>query len=138
MSLKDLSITKVKRLSLREVKLPAPEIKVEPILVDPHPMEEDLSFMPIDTNLLYPPILRCFKPNSKLYKLEDEFIRTKGGSNRVDIINYLDKVKRQERAPDKAQEDKAEELLKALRDEISGKPVDPERKTKDLQKVIFK
>ncbi len=86
----------------------------------------------------YPPILRYFKPNSKLYKLEDEFIRIKGGSTRMDIIRYIDKIKRQEKPPDKPQEDKLEELVKTLRDEVSGKPIDLEIKPRNMQKVIFK
>jgi hypothetical protein len=40
MSLLSTDITKVKRLSLREVKLPAPELRVEPILVERPPSEE--------------------------------------------------------------------------------------------------
>ena len=47
MSLLSTDITKVKRLSLREVKLPAPEIRVEPItpiLVERPPTDEDIAY----------------------------------------------------------------------------------------------
>lgn len=47
MSLLSTDITKVKRLSLREVKLPAPERKVEPItpiLVEKPPTEEEVVY----------------------------------------------------------------------------------------------
>ena len=47
MSLLSTDITKVKRLSLREVKLPAPEIRVEPItpiLVERPPTDEEIAY----------------------------------------------------------------------------------------------
>jgi len=47
MSLLSTDITKVKRLSLREVKLPAPEIRVEPItpiLVERPPSDEEIAY----------------------------------------------------------------------------------------------
>ena len=47
MSLFSTDITKVKRLSLREVKLPAPEPRVEPItpiLVEKPPTEEEIAY----------------------------------------------------------------------------------------------
>jgi hypothetical protein len=47
MSLLSTDITKVKRLSLREVKLPAPEIRVEPItpiLVERPPTAEEIAY----------------------------------------------------------------------------------------------
>lgn len=47
MSLLSTDITKVKRLSLREVKLPAPEIRVEPItpiLVERPPIDEEIAY----------------------------------------------------------------------------------------------
>jgi hypothetical protein len=47
MSLLSTDITKVKRLSLREVKLPAPELRVEPItpiLVEVHPTDEEVIY----------------------------------------------------------------------------------------------
>lgn len=44
MSLLSTDITKVKRLSLREVRLPAPEEKVEPILVERPPTDEEIAY----------------------------------------------------------------------------------------------
>jgi len=47
MSLLSTDITKVKRLSLREVKLPAPELRVEPItpiLVERPPTDEEIAY----------------------------------------------------------------------------------------------
>jgi hypothetical protein len=47
MSLLSTDITKVKRLSLREVKLPAPELRVEPIapiLVERPPSDEETAY----------------------------------------------------------------------------------------------
>jgi len=47
MSLLSTDITKVKRLSLREVKLPAPEVRVEPItpiLVERPPTDEEIAY----------------------------------------------------------------------------------------------
>jgi len=47
MSLLSTDITKVKRLSLREVKLPAPELRVEPItpiLVERPPSDEEIAY----------------------------------------------------------------------------------------------
>lgn len=47
MSLLSTDIAKVKRLSLREVKLPAPEIRVEPItpiLVERPPTDEEIAY----------------------------------------------------------------------------------------------
>jgi hypothetical protein len=45
MSLLSTDITKVKRLSLREVKLPAPEVKVfTPILVEKPPTDEEIAY----------------------------------------------------------------------------------------------
>lgn len=47
MSLLSTDITKVKRLSLREVKLPAPEVRVEPItpiLVEKPPTDEEIAY----------------------------------------------------------------------------------------------
>lgn len=47
MSLLSTDITKVKRLSLKEVKLPAPELRVEPItpiLVERPPTEEEIAY----------------------------------------------------------------------------------------------
>lgn len=47
MSLLSTDITKVKRLSLKEVKLPAPELRVEPttpILVERPPTEEEITY----------------------------------------------------------------------------------------------
>jgi len=47
MSLLSTDITKVKRLSLREVKLPAPELRVEPltpILVERPPTNEEIAY----------------------------------------------------------------------------------------------
>jgi hypothetical protein len=47
MSLLSTDITKVKRLSLREVKLPAPETKVEPITpiqVESPPTDEETAY----------------------------------------------------------------------------------------------
>jgi len=47
MSLLSTDITKVKRLSLREVKLPAPEVRVElitPILVEVPPTDEEIIY----------------------------------------------------------------------------------------------
>lgn len=47
MSLLSTDITKVKRLSLREVKLPAPEVRLDsitPILVEVPPTDEDLVY----------------------------------------------------------------------------------------------
>ena len=50
MSLLSTDITKVKRLSLREVKLPAPELRVEPItpiLVERPPSDEEIAYSKI-------------------------------------------------------------------------------------------
>jgi hypothetical protein len=47
MSLLSTDITKVKRLSLREIKLPAPELRVEPItpiLVERPPSDEEIAY----------------------------------------------------------------------------------------------
>jgi hypothetical protein len=47
MSLLSIDITKVKRLPLREVKLPAPELRVEPItpiLVERPPSDEEIAY----------------------------------------------------------------------------------------------
>jgi hypothetical protein len=47
MSLLSTDITKVRRLSLREVKLPAPEVRVEPItpiLVERPPTDEEITY----------------------------------------------------------------------------------------------
>ena len=47
MSLLSTDITKVKRLSLREIKLPAPEVRVEPItpiLVERPPTDEEIMY----------------------------------------------------------------------------------------------
>lgn len=47
MNLLSTDITKVKRLSLREVKLPAPEVRIEPIipiLVEKPPTDEEIAY----------------------------------------------------------------------------------------------
>jgi len=47
MSLLSIDITKVKRLSLREVKLPTPELRIEyvtPILVERPPTDEEIAY----------------------------------------------------------------------------------------------
>lgn len=46
MSLRNTDITKVKRISLREVKLPAPEVKVQPTttLVDTPPTDDEIAY----------------------------------------------------------------------------------------------
>jgi hypothetical protein len=52
MSLLSTDITKVKRLSLREIKLPAPELRVEPItpiLVDKPPSDEEIAYSKLIT-----------------------------------------------------------------------------------------
>jgi hypothetical protein len=44
MSLLSTDITKVKRLSLKEVKLPAPELRIEPIQVERPPTDEEIAY----------------------------------------------------------------------------------------------
>ncbi len=44
MSLLSKDITKVKRLSLREVKLPAPERRIEPITTERPPTDEEIAY----------------------------------------------------------------------------------------------
>lgn len=44
MSLLSVDITKVKRLSLREVKLPAPEVREEPITPEKPPTGEEIAY----------------------------------------------------------------------------------------------
>lgn len=44
MRLRSTDITKVKRLSLREVKLPAPEVRVEPNTTESSPTDEDIIY----------------------------------------------------------------------------------------------
>lgn len=154
MSLKDVNITKAKpSLSLLGVKVeepPAPQPQPpimgeeDPLLMEAeelfYTMEREPSPHPHEEEAIPYPVLRYFKPGSKLSSLEDEFIHIKGGSNRMGIIRYIDGLKRQEKAPDKAQGDKLEELIQALRDEVSGKPIGSiaGAPSRDLQGSIFK
>jgi len=153
MSLKSINIAKIKpSLSLIGVKPeepPAPQpqppaIEEDALLKEAevlfYTMERDPSPHPHEAEEAPHPVLRYFKPGSRLYALEDEFIRSKGGSNRMGIVRYIDELKRQEKAPDKAQGDKLEELIQALRDEVSGKPIGSiaGAPSRDLQGSIFK
>ena len=64
MSLLSTDITKVKRLSLREVKLPAPELRVEPltpILVERPPTNEEIAYSKlVIINPLIEDLVECF------------------------------------------------------------------------------
>jgi len=80
MSLLSTDITKVKRLSLREVKLPAPELRVEPttILVERPPTVDEVAYS------------RLVAINPLLEKLVNrlELVNSKFGNkpNRVELI----------------------------------------------------
>jgi hypothetical protein len=151
MSLKDVNIAKVKpSLSLLGVKVEEPlvpqphppaQAEEDPLLLEAEELFYTMEETPPRAEYIDPePILRYFKPGTKLYALEDEFICIKGGSNRLGIVRYIDGLKRQEKAPDKAQEGKLEELVKSLREEVWGKPKSPtvEPPFREAQSSIFK
>lgn len=79
MSLLSTDITKVKRLSLRELKLPAPELRVEPItpiLVERPPSDEEIAYSklvainPLIEELVERLDLVSIKPGERIKKVE--------------------------------------------------------------------
>jgi hypothetical protein len=79
MSLVSTDITKVKRLSLREVKLPAPELRVEPItpiLIERPPTDEEIvytklvAFNPLIEELVERLDLVSIKTGERIKKIE--------------------------------------------------------------------
>ena len=84
MSLVSTDITKVKRLSLREVKLPAPELRVEPItpiLVERPPTDEEIVYSklvainPLLEKLVDSLDLVSIKTGERLKKVDIEAIK---------------------------------------------------------------
>lgn len=112
MSLLSTDIAKVRKLSLKEVKLPAPEPRVEPLL------EELLNWdlIPIEEPVLPPVKIPPLQPaKGRIKALEDLFMRDKEIGNRRGIIALLDKAKRGEITPQ--QEIELEDLMTGKKEE---------------------
>jgi hypothetical protein len=86
MSLLSIDIFKVKRLSLKEIKLPAPEIKVEtitPLLVERPPTEEDITYSKL---VAINPLLEELVKSLDLVS-----IKTGERINKVSLVNRINK-----------------------------------------------
>jgi len=83
MSLLSIDITKVKRLSLGKVKLPAPELKVEPItpiLVERPPTDEEIAYSKL---VAINPLLE-----ELVERLDPVSIKTGNRINKVEVREY--------------------------------------------------
>jgi hypothetical protein len=89
MSLKNTDISKVKRLSLKEVKLPAPELKAEATKVDRPPTAEEIAFINKDVKHWR----NTIKYKWQLIRLiKVRFIEQTGGEWTEAIDEYINKV----------------------------------------------
>ncbi len=112
MSLLSTDITKVRKLSLKEVKLPAPEPRVEPL--QDEPVNWDL--VAIEEPVLPPVKIPPLQPaRGNIKALEDLFIRDKGIANRIEIIKLLDRAKKGDITPE--QEIELEYLITGKKEE---------------------